>query len=180
MSSLGGMLISPSSFLFLFSLVVLIFNIFRKIWWIPTRVQKFMASQGIKGPPYRLIHGNTKEIANMYKEAMNKPLYLSHDILPVNMIPHMIAGAETMLRRWKNHEGQEIEMYQEFRLLTSEVISRTAFGSSYLEGKHIFEMLMKLCSLLVNYELKLKLPGIRLTALHSNTLYNSLVMRAAA
>ncbi|XP_024196441.1 cytochrome P450 CYP749A22 [Rosa chinensis] len=69
----------------------------------------------------------------------------------------MIASAETMLGRWKNHVGQEIEVFQEFRLLTAEVISRTAFGSSYLQG---FEMLMKLSSLLVNFDLKLKLPGI--------------------
>ncbi|XP_061989394.1 cytochrome P450 CYP749A22-like [Rosa rugosa] len=65
-----------------------------------------------------------------------------------------------MLGRWKNHVGQEIEVFQEFRLLTAEVISRTAFGSSYLQGQHIFEMLMKLSSLLVNFDLKLKLPGI--------------------
>ncbi|KAM5567456.1 hypothetical protein ABKV19_015504 [Rosa sericea] len=187
-----------------------------------------MASQGIKGPPYTLVHGNTKQVANMYKEAMSKPLDLSHDIVPVvlphvhawssiygknflqwqgtraqlvvtepelckeifnnkdgaypkptslvpkillgnglpllegekwaksrklanhafhgeslkNMIPQMIASAETMLGRWKNHVGQEIEVFQEFRLLTAEVISRTAFGSSYLQGQHIFEMLM--------------------------------------
>ncbi|PRQ39034.1 putative cytochrome P450 [Rosa chinensis] len=208
-----------------------------------------MASQGIKGPPYTLIHGNTKQVANMYKEAMSKPLDLSHAIVPVvlphvhawssihgknflqwqgtraqlvvtepelckeleifnnkdgahpkptslvpkillgnglpllegekwaksrklanhafhgeslkSMIPQMIASAETMLGRWKNHVGQEIEVFQEFRLLTAEVISRTAFGSSYLQGQHIFEMLMKLSPLLVNFDLKLKLPGIR-------------------
>ncbi|PRQ40588.1 putative cytochrome P450 [Rosa chinensis] len=77
-----------------------------------------------------------------------------------SMIPQMIASAETMLGRWKNHVGQEIEVFQEFRLLTAEVISRTAFGSSYLQG---FEMLMKLSSLLVNFDLKLKLPGIRIS-----------------
>lgn len=56
----------------------------------------------------------------------------------------MIASAETMLERWKNYEGKEMEVFEEFRLLTSEVISRTAFGSSYIEGKDIFDKLMKL------------------------------------
>ncbi|KAK4842705.1 hypothetical protein QYF36_026408 [Acer negundo] len=47
----------------------------------------------------------------------------------------MIYSVEKMLERWKNHQGKEIDVSEEFRLLTSEVISRTAFGSSYLEGK---------------------------------------------
>ncbi|KAL6192915.1 hypothetical protein ACLB2K_034001 [Fragaria x ananassa] len=60
----------------------------------------------------------------------------------------MISSAETMLEGWKNHEGKEIEVYEQFRLLTSEVIiSRTAFGSSYREGKNIFDN-MALCKFL--------------------------------
>jgi PHYB activation tagged suppressor 1 len=77
------------------------------------------------------------------------------------MIPDMIASAETMLKRWKNHEGKEVEVYEEFRLLTSEVISRTAFGSSYVEGKNIFNMFSKLCSLLHKNSYKIRRPGIR-------------------
>ena len=52
----------------------------------------------------------------------------------------MISSVEVMLERWKNHEGKETDVYEEFRLLTSEAISRTAFGSSYLEGKNIFHV----------------------------------------
>lgn len=66
------------------------------------------------------------------------------------MIPTMTTSVETMLERWKDHEGKEIEVFEEFRLLTSEVVSRTAFGSSYLEGKNVFEMLMKLFFLYLN------------------------------
>ncbi|WRX14261.1 Cytochrome P450 - like 10 [Theobroma cacao] len=58
------------------------------------------------------------------------------------MIPEMIVSVEKMLETWKHHEGKEIEVFDQFRLLTSEVISRTAFGSSYLEGKNIFDMLI--------------------------------------
>lgn len=60
------------------------------------------------------------------------------------MSPAVIASVETMLERWKLFEGKEIEVFGEFRLLTSEVISRIAFGSSYLDGEKIFDMLMKL------------------------------------
>ncbi|KAK8987956.1 hypothetical protein V6N11_065560 [Hibiscus sabdariffa] len=192
-------------------------------------------SQGIKGPPYRFIHGNSKEIVEMKKEALSKPMGLTHDIFPKlqphhyswinrygqidawknyvfwngvraqlvisetelvkevlknsekvypkkknsvytsnltgnglpsiegekwvrqrklanyvfhgeslkNMTPAVIASVETMLKKWKGQEGKEMEVVQEFRLLTSEVISRTAFGSSYLEGEKIFDLLHK-------------------------------------
>ena len=77
------------------------------------------------------------------------------------MFPDMIASAEAMVDRWKRHEGNEIEVLEEFRLLTSEVISRTAFGSSYLEGKKIFEMLMRLSSIIVRNLFGIRFPGMR-------------------
>uniref|UniRef100_A0A2P2K1Z9 Uncharacterized protein MANES_05G111200 n=1 Tax=Rhizophora mucronata TaxID=61149 RepID=A0A2P2K1Z9_RHIMU len=77
------------------------------------------------------------------------------------MIPAMVASVEMMLARWKKHCGNEIDVYDEFRILTSDVISRTAFGSSYLEGKDIFDMLGKLAMLAVKNFFKIRLPGIR-------------------
>ena len=77
------------------------------------------------------------------------------------MFPAMIGSVEAMMERWKDHEGREIEVYEEFRLLTSEVIARTAFGSSYLEGKAIFEMLVKLASLISQNLYKKSFPGLR-------------------
>ncbi|XP_028959663.2 cytochrome P450 CYP749A22-like isoform X1 [Malus domestica] len=247
MSSLGGIVVILSSFLCVFHVFVLI-KIVHKLWWTPTRIQKMMKAQGIKGPPYRLIHGNTKEISDMKKEVMRRPKNLSHDIFSVVvphihswsqiygknylqwhgslaqlvitepelckeimsnkdkaypkrdpttfvkkllgdglvtttesekwgklrklathafhgeclkiMFPDMVASAETMLERWRNNEEKEIEMFEEFRLFTSEVISRTAFGSSYLEGQNIFEMLMKLAFLVSKNALTVGIPGI--------------------
>ncbi|KAK8308158.1 hypothetical protein V6Z12_D02G037900 [Gossypium hirsutum] len=43
------------------------------------------------------------------------------------MTPAVISSVETMLEKWKGYVGKEIELFEEFRLLTSEVISRTAF-----------------------------------------------------
>ncbi|XP_050245913.1 cytochrome P450 CYP749A22-like isoform X1 [Quercus robur] len=218
-----------------------------KLWWTPIHMKIQLSSQGIKGPSYRFFHGSTKEIFNMIKEAMSRPMNLSHDIFPTilphvhswvdkygknylqwfgpkaqlvvtepelikeimnnrdnaypkpetapytkkllgdgvatsvggkwakmrklansafnaeslkNMIPSMICSVEVMLERWKHHEGKEIEVSEEFRLLTSEVISRTAFGSSYLEGKNIFQMLMKLALISSRNAFKLRFPGI--------------------
>ncbi|PPR92605.1 hypothetical protein GOBAR_AA28067 [Gossypium barbadense] len=156
METMGNLLI-----LFTASLCLFLFY-----WWIPHRVQFIMNSQGIRGPPYEFIRGNNKEAAQMLMEASTKPMALTHDIFPRvmphvyswinkygenmfffsfwNMIPAVVASVETMLEKWKSKEGKEMEVFQEFRLLTSEVISRTAFGSSYLEGEKIFDMLMKL------------------------------------
>ena len=77
------------------------------------------------------------------------------------MIPSMISSVEVMLERWKNHEGKETDVYEEFRLLTSVAISRTAFRSSYLEGKNIFQMLMKLTLISSRNTYKLRFLGLR-------------------
>ncbi|PON97253.1 Cytochrome P450, E-class, group I [Trema orientale] len=228
-------------------LILALIKIFHKLWWAPTRVKHLMGLQGVKGPSYRFIHGSTKEIMSMQKEAMARPLGLSNNIFPKilphvhcwtnlygknylqwqgpqaelvitepelikeilsnrervypkvkaqiflkkifgdgvvasegekwekmrkianyafqteslkGMIPAMIASVEGMIERWKDHEGKEIDVYEDFRLLTSEVISRTAFGSSYLEGKVIFEMMLKLTLVTSKNLYQQRFPGI--------------------
>ncbi|KAJ0429131.1 putative cytochrome P450 [Helianthus annuus] len=223
--TVGAFILVFLSFLILSTLV----NFFHKMWWVPTRIKRIMTHQGIKGPPYHFIHGNTKEIAAMKHQANTTPFTeISHDIYPriqphfftwfklygknflnwygpqaelvitdteiireiasnrsvafarpdlgsfhkkmlgnglvtssgkkwasqrkvanrafngeslKNMIPMMVASVELMLDRWKKMAESEVEMYAEFRMLTADVISRTAFGSSYLQGKEVFEML---------------------------------------
>ncbi|KAG4156936.1 hypothetical protein ERO13_D02G029800v2 [Gossypium hirsutum] len=203
----------PSSF-FLVALIKFLHDYL----WIPLRIQHMLNSQGIKGPRYKFFYGNNDEATQMTKEALSKPMALTHDIFPrvqphiyscinrygrnflywdgvrpelvisepelikeptifinkllgnglvtvegenwvkqrklannvfhgeslKDMRPGIIASVETMLKKWKGQVGKEIEVFHEFKLLTSEVISRTAFGSSYLEGEKIFEMLNKL------------------------------------
>ncbi|XWS69603.1 hypothetical protein CRYUN_Cryun04dG0192800 [Craigia yunnanensis] len=86
--------------------------------------------------------------------------YAFHGESLKNMTPAIVASVETMLEKWKGQEGKEIEVFQEFRLLTSEMISRTAFGSSYLEGEKIFEMLMKLSIIASRNMYKARIPVI--------------------
>ncbi|KAI8527486.1 hypothetical protein RHMOL_Rhmol12G0079000 [Rhododendron molle] len=207
-----------------------------------------MASQGVKGPAYRFLHGNTKEIIQMREESISSSMdFSSHDvfqrIMPhihawkqlygknyliwhgpqaqlvvtelelikeilnnkdgtyikakvdvfstkllgdgivlsegkkwsklrkianhafyaeslKGMIPAMIASVETMLEKWRQNEEMEIDVYKEFRLLTAEVISRTAFGSSYLEGENIFDTLTKLGMIAARNSFRIRLPGI--------------------
>lgn len=49
-----------------------------------------MRSQGIKGPPYKFIYGNTKEILNMKMKSMSSPMDISHDLFP-RIQPHIHA-----------------------------------------------------------------------------------------
>ncbi|CAK9142456.1 unnamed protein product [Ilex paraguariensis] len=77
-----------------------------------------------------------------------------------SMIPEMSISVEMMLERWRHYEGKEIDVFKEFGVLTTEVISRTAFGSSFLEGKHIFEMVAKLTAVTVRNIYNIRLPGI--------------------
>ncbi|KAK5841061.1 hypothetical protein PVK06_009969 [Gossypium arboreum] len=231
---------------FCFFLVALIKFLYDYLW-VPLRIQHLLNSQGIKGPPYKFIHGNNHEVTKMKKEALSKPLGLTDDILPrvqphiyswinrygrnylywngirpelvisepelvkevlknsentfpkkkpsiffskllgngllllegekwvkrrklanhvfhgerlKNMTPTVIASVETMLEKWKGQEGKEIEVFQEFRLLTSEVISRTAFDSSYLEGEKIFAMLKELSIIMSRNNFKTRIPLI--------------------
>ncbi|KAI3452927.1 hypothetical protein Pfo_009590 [Paulownia fortunei] len=230
-----------------FYLLQTLIRFLHKVWWIPIRLQATMSSQGVKGPPYRFPHGNTKEITYMRSQSMEKPMDISHDIFPriqphvyawtkaygmtflnwhgsqcqlfvtepelikeilmnregafpkmdmegyakkllgealitnegekwakirklanhtfhaeslKSMVSEMSSSVAIMLERWKNYEGKEIDVFKEFGLLTTEVISRTAFGSSYLEGKHIFEMVAKLTAITVRNVYKVKVPGI--------------------
>ena len=88
----------------------------------------------------------------------------NYEIIPrrhiQGMLSAMIASAETMLERWRHHDGKELEVFEEFKHLTAEVISRTAFGSSYLEGKNIFDMMTKMGFILYRNDIKISIPGI--------------------
>ncbi|KAK9003517.1 hypothetical protein V6N11_061076 [Hibiscus sabdariffa] len=208
---------------------------------------RMLNSQGIKGPPYRFIHGNRKEVAKMRQEALSKHLGLTDNMFPYvqphmyswinkygknyvswdgaraqllisepiliqeilknsekgfpkreplghgrklqangltvlegerwakrrklvnhafngeslkNMIPALIASVEAMLEKWKGREGKEMDIFEEIRVLTSEMISRTAFGSSYLVGEKFFDMLNKLSVLVGRDAMKMKIPLI--------------------
>ncbi|PPS14724.1 hypothetical protein GOBAR_AA05861 [Gossypium barbadense] len=95
------------------------------------------------------LQGDSLVTSESEKRARQRKLanYAFHGESLKNMIPAIIASVETMLEKWKGKEGKEMEVFQEFGLLTSEMISRTAFSSSYLEGEKIFDMLMKLSAI---------------------------------
>ncbi|BBG94385.1 tRNAse Z4, partial [Prunus dulcis] len=108
MTTLGGLIIILSSFLCLL-LVLAFINILHKLWWTPIRIQKLMALQGIKGPSYRFIHGNTKEISNMKKEVMGRPHILSHDIFSV-VQPHVHSWTNIYGKNYLQWHGSRAQL----------------------------------------------------------------------
>ncbi|CAN0865226.1 Glucan endo-1,3-beta-glucosidase 8 [Linum grandiflorum] len=85
-----------------------------------------------------------------------------HGVKLKSMMPEMVDSAKNMLKRWKNMKqaGEEIEVFEEFMMLTGEIILRIAFGTSFDEGREIFDMLLKLRLLAERNVLKLRLPII--------------------
>ena len=57
------------------------------IWWRPLLLKRCFESQGIRGPPYRLLNGNVADMARMNTEAKSTPMPWSHDIVP-RVLPH--------------------------------------------------------------------------------------------
>lgn len=80
MATIGILAICLSCSLCLYFVLALIRQL-NKLWWTPIRIQHQMHSQGINGPPYKFFYGSNKDVSNMKKEAMVKPMDLSHDIL---------------------------------------------------------------------------------------------------
>ncbi|CAL5354941.1 unnamed protein product [Camellia sinensis] len=116
---------------------------------VVTRGEKWSKLRKISN--YAFHAENLKYCTNNFREGL---------VRVQEMVPAMTASVETMLERWRHREGKAIEVYEEFKLLTSEIISRTAFESSYLEGKNIFDMLIKLSTIISRNEFKIRFPGI--------------------
>ncbi|KAK7257365.1 hypothetical protein RIF29_31293 [Crotalaria pallida] len=70
-----------------------------------------------------------------------------------NMLPAFFQSCNDMIRKWEgmlSSDGTcETDVWPFLQILTCDVISRTAFGSSYEEGTRIFELLKKQAYLLM-------------------------------
>nr|XP_027079810.1 cytochrome P450 CYP72A219-like [Coffea arabica] len=81
------------------------------------------------------------------------------------MVPEFLASCCNLIDRWTmllaSDGRSEIDISPELQSLSADVISRAAFGSSYIEGKKIFELQKEQAVLVLEAFQALYLPGLR-------------------
>lgn len=79
----------------------------------------------------------------------------------------MTECARSMIQGWENQIAQEknkqieIELNNQFLELTADIISHTAFGSSYMKGKEVFSTQKELQILAFTTILNIGIPGFQ-------------------
>ncbi|KAG6482620.1 cytochrome P450 72A397-like [Zingiber officinale] len=53
---------------------------FNWAWWRPRRLERALRAQGLRGTPYRFLHGDLPEEGRLNADALSKPMPLSHDV----------------------------------------------------------------------------------------------------
>ncbi|XP_019158875.1 PREDICTED: cytochrome P450 CYP72A219-like [Ipomoea nil] len=98
------------------------------------------------------------------------------------MQPAFLLSCSEMLSKWEGivyGKGSsscscEVDVWPHLQGLTCDVISRTAFGSSYEEGKRIFELLKEQAMHLVETTRQVYIPGLRFVPTKRNRRMNSI------
>ncbi|MED6201553.1 hypothetical protein PIB30_096188, partial [Stylosanthes scabra] len=79
------------------------------------------------------------------------------------MMPIFLKSSNDMISRWEkilsSNVSCEIDVWPFLQNLTSDVISRAAFGSSYEEGIRIFELQKEQLKLTIEVIMKIYIPG---------------------
>ncbi|XP_057792347.1 cytochrome P450 CYP72A219-like [Salvia miltiorrhiza] len=82
-----------------------------------------------------------------------------------HMVPSFYLSCGEMLSKWDEIVGNgnegEVDVWPHLQTMTSDVISRTAFGSSYEEGRKIFELQREQSKLIMESTRSLYIPGWR-------------------
>ncbi|XP_062101692.1 cytochrome P450 CYP72A616-like [Humulus lupulus] len=81
------------------------------------------------------------------------------------MLPAFSTSCCSLIERWEKlmsgEESIEVDVMPEFHVLAGDIIARTAFGSSYEEGKKIFELQKEQITLVLEAYSAIYFPGLR-------------------
>ncbi|KAJ0678184.1 putative secologanin synthase [Helianthus annuus] len=98
-----------------------------------------------------------------------KPLY---GCLLQHMIPAFFVSCSEMIGKWEKLLTQEssceVDVWPYLQTFTSDVISRTAFGSSFEEGRKIFELQREQARLVIKATNSVYIPGSRFLPTKNN------------
>lgn len=82
-----------------------------------------------------------------------------------NMVPAFCVCTSEMLTKWEeivsSKSSSEVDVWPYLQTLTGDVISRTAFGSNYEEGRRIFELQREQAQHYIDVVTSLYIPGWR-------------------
>nr|BAX04012.1 cytochrome P450 72A556 [Platycodon grandiflorus] len=82
-----------------------------------------------------------------------------------HMVPAFSLSCSEMIAKWEALVAEErpceVDVWPGLQTLSSDVISRTAFGSNYEEGRRIFELQKQQAELIIEASQSLYLPGMR-------------------
>jgi hypothetical protein len=81
------------------------------------------------------------------------------------MLPIFFKSCNDLISKWEgmlSSDGScEIDVWPSIKNLASDVIARTAFGSSYEEGVKIFQLQKEQAELTMEVLMKIYIPGLR-------------------
>ncbi|KAF5948359.1 hypothetical protein HYC85_014316 [Camellia sinensis] len=132
------------------SLHVMLLHYDREIWGDDVKEFK----------PERFAEGVSKATKN------NQASFSPFSSGPRHMVPAFYLCCSEMISKWENNiastEGScEVDVWPYLQTLTSDVISRAAFGSSYEDGRKIFKLQKELLVLILQTISTVYIPGAR-------------------
>ncbi|KAL4022408.1 hypothetical protein IC575_016140 [Cucumis melo] len=93
-----------------------------------------------------------------------------------DMVPAFYHSCDEMISKWESMvsvQGScELDVMPYLQNMTADVISRTAFGSSYEKGKKIFKLQTELAEMVIRSTLGIYIPGWRFLPTKSNNKMN--------